>query len=42
MARNERIFHAILFELFALAMIIPAASLVTGKAQAIWLSLVLG
>ncbi|NOJ20768.1 PACE efflux transporter [Vibrio jasicida] len=31
MARNERIFHAILFELFALAMIIPTASLVTGK-----------
>ncbi len=31
MTRNERIFHAVLFELIALAIIVPAASLITGK-----------
>ncbi|EEZ88595.1 conserved hypothetical protein [Vibrio harveyi 1DA3] len=31
MTRNERIFHAVLFEMIALAIIIPAASLITGK-----------
>ncbi|MEF1249200.1 PACE efflux transporter, partial [Vibrio owensii] len=31
MTRNERIFHAVLFEMMALAIIIPAASLITGK-----------
>ncbi len=39
MTRNERIFHAVLFELIALAIIVPAASLITGKALVIlrWL-----
>ncbi|EGQ8162156.1 PACE efflux transporter, partial [Vibrio parahaemolyticus] len=31
MTRNERIFHAVLFELMALAIIVPAAALITGK-----------
>ncbi|PHJ40721.1 PACE efflux transporter [Vibrio sp. PID17_43] len=31
MARNERIFHAVLFELIALAIIVPVTSLITGK-----------
>ena len=31
MTRNERIFHAVLFEMIALAIIIHAASLITGK-----------
>ncbi|PFG55919.1 putative membrane protein [Vibrio sp. ES.051] len=31
MTRNERIFHAVLFELIALAIVVPAASLITGK-----------
>ncbi|MCA2429726.1 chlorhexidine efflux transporter, partial [Vibrio chemaguriensis] len=30
MTRNERIFHAVLFELMALAIIVPAAALITG------------
>ncbi|HCG6131153.1 TPA: PACE efflux transporter [Vibrio parahaemolyticus] len=31
MTRNERIFHAVLFELMALAIIVPTAALITGK-----------
>ncbi|MGR5529217.1 PACE efflux transporter [Vibrio alfacsensis] len=31
MARNERIFHAVLFELIALTIIVPVTSLITGK-----------
>ncbi|MEF1190499.1 chlorhexidine efflux transporter, partial [Vibrio parahaemolyticus] len=29
MTRNERIFHAVLFELMALAIIVPTAALIT-------------
>jgi uncharacterized membrane protein len=31
MTRNERIFHAVLFEMIALAIIVPVTSLITGK-----------
>ncbi|MGR5238203.1 PACE efflux transporter [Vibrio alfacsensis] len=31
MARNERIFHAVLFELLALAILVPVTSLITGQ-----------